>query len=174
MLHQAVLEKGLTDPGEILDSTHHGVQEALRQGHNEVNTNDGMDVSIICIDPVRKVKWAGANRPLVIIGTDGKLVKIDGDKFPVGGVQSNHDRQFITHDVPVGDWAMAYMFSDGYADQFGGDRGKKFMVKRFNTLLLEIHKLDPEEQKRRLEENFSDWRKNHEQVDDVLIVGIEI
>jgi serine phosphatase RsbU (regulator of sigma subunit) len=83
-------------------------------------------------------------------------------------------RNFTTRQIDVGIGGMAYMFTDGYADQFGGERGKKFMVKRFHELLSEIHLLSPDEQKEALRQNFEDWRQNHEQVDDVLIVGIEI
>jgi serine phosphatase RsbU (regulator of sigma subunit) len=70
--------------------------------------------------------------------------------------------------------AMAYMFTDGYADQFGGERGKKFMVKRFHQLLMQIHLKSADDQRKELELSFDAWRHNHEQVDDVLIVGIEI
>ena len=69
---------------------------------------------------------------------------------------------------------MAYLSSDGYADQFGGEKGKKFMVKRFHELLCQIHLHSPEEQKAELMKNFDQWRQNHEQVDDVLIVGVGI
>lgn len=175
LLHQIVLEKGVTDPGEILNNLHRGVQEALRQGHNEINTNDGMDVSIISInDHTKEVKWSGANRPLVIVSPDGELVKIDGNKYPIGGAQYDVNRSFLTHPVKVKDASMAYMFSDGYADQFGGEKGKKFMVKRFHDLLGTIHRKSADEQRVILKENFESWRANHEQVDDVLIVGIEI
>ncbi|HQQ93540.1 MAG TPA: two-component regulator propeller domain-containing protein [Bacteroidia bacterium] len=175
LLHQIVLEKGVTDPGEILNNLHKGVQEALRQGQNEINTNDGMDVSIIAInDQTRDIRWAGANRPLVIIDKNNETVKLDGNKFPVGGAQLDKNREFNTRKVNPSTTAMAYMFSDGYADQFGGDRGKKFMVKRFHDLLTTIHHLPAEEQRLELKKNFENWRANHEQVDDVLVVGIEI
>jgi len=175
LLHQIVLEKGITDPGEILNNLHKGVQEALRQGHNEISTNDGMDVSIIAINDTKKeIKWAGANRPLVMVNKDGELSKLDGNKFPIGGAQYDVNRSFTTHAVNPATAAMAYMFSDGYADQFGGEKGKKFMVKRFHELLGGIHLKSAEEQRTELKKHFEDWRANHEQVDDVLIVGIEI
>lgn len=175
LLHQIVNEKGVTDPAGILNHLHKGIQAALRQGRNEINTNDGMDVSIITInDEKREVKWAGANRPLILIDAEGKLTKYDGDKFPVGGAQLDADRVFTTKLVEVKMASMAYMFSDGYADQFGGDKGKKFMVKRFHDLLGTIHRYSAEEQQSVLLNNFEQWRLNHEQVDDVLIVGIEI
>ena len=154
---------------------HKGVQEALRQGQNEINTNDGMDVSIITINQVNKeVKWAGANRPLVLIDAQGNFNKLDGNKFPVGGAQLNSERVFNTNIVNTSVATMAYMSSDGYADQFGGEKGKKFMVKRFHDLLQTIHLLPADEQRRLLQENFDAWRSNHEQVDDVLVVGLEI
>lgn len=175
LLHQIVLEKGITEPGDILNHLHKGVQDALRQGHNEINTNDGMDVSIIAINDTKKeIKWAGANRPLVIINKSGELTKVDGNKFPIGGAQYDVNRHFTTRNVTVNEASMAYMFSDGYPDQFGGDKGKKFMVKRFHDLLTEIHLMGAEEQRLYLKNEFEKWRMNHEQVDDVLIVGIQI
>ena len=175
LLHQIVLERGVTEPGEILNNLHKGVQEALRQGHNEISTNDGMDVSIITINDAKKeIKWAGANRPLVMVNTDGELSKLDGNKYPIGGAQYDVNRSFTTHAVNASKASMAYMFSDGYADQFGGEKGKKFMVKRFHELLGSIHLKSAEDQRNELKKHFEDWRLNHEQVDDVLIVGIEI
>ncbi len=175
LLHQIVIEKGIVDPAEILNNLHKGIQQSLRQGRNEINTNDGMDVSIITInDTLREVKWAGANRPLVLIDANGNFTKFDGNKFPVGGAQLEADRVFTTHLVDIKMASMAYMFSDGYADQFGGEKGKKFMVKRFHDLLANIHLYPAEEQRRILYDHFQTWRQNHEQVDDVLIVGIEI
>jgi serine phosphatase RsbU (regulator of sigma subunit) len=175
LLHQIVSEKGITDPGDILNHLHRGVQKALRQGQNEIRTNDGMDVSLIAInDASREVRWAGANRPLILIDVEGNFTRYDGDKYPVGGAQADRDRVFTTHIIKPAVATMAYMFSDGYADQFGGDRGKKFMVKRFHSLLSNIHRLEPEAQQDELERQFHAWRQNHEQVDDVLIAGVEI
>lgn len=175
LLHQIVLEKGVTDPGEILNHLHRGVQEALRQGRNEINTNDGMDVSIIAInDKTNEIRWAGANRPLVLVNKDGDLSKLDGNKYPIGGAQYDVNRIFTSHVVNASKASMAYMFSDGYADQFGGEKGKKFMVKRFHELLGSIHLKSAEDQRTDLKHHFENWRANHEQVDDVLIVGIEI
>jgi ligand-binding sensor domain-containing protein/serine phosphatase RsbU (regulator of sigma subunit) len=175
LLRRIVLEKGVTDPGEILNHLHRGVQDALRQGHNEISTNDGMDVSIIAIhDAAGEIRWAGANRPLVLVGQDGELSKLDGNKYPIGGAQYDVNRVFTTHQVRAAAASMAYMFSDGYADQFGGEKGQIFMVKRFHELLARIHLKSAEEQRQELKDHFEKWRLNHEQVDDVLIVGIEI
>ncbi len=175
LLHQIVSERAVTDPSEILNQLHRGVQEALRQGHNEVNTNDGMDVSLMALNnTTNQILWAGANRPLILINANKELIKYEGNKFPVGGAQLDTERKFTTQEIVIQGNCMAYMFTDGYADQFGGEKGKKFMVKRFYELLLEIYTLDVEKQKDRLLVNFDSWKTNHEQVDDVLVIGIEI
>jgi ligand-binding sensor domain-containing protein/serine phosphatase RsbU (regulator of sigma subunit) len=175
LLHQIVLEKGFTDPAVILGALHKGVQEALRQGHNEISTNDGMDVSLISINHEQKLfKWAGANRPLILINDSEEFSKIEGNKFPIGGAQLDVNRVFTSHTIPSHRPMIAYMFSDGYADQFGGDKGKKYMVKRFHELLQQNHKKDMAAQRLELDKSFEQWRGNHEQVDDVLVVGIGI
>ncbi|MBK9283313.1 MAG: SpoIIE family protein phosphatase [Sphingobacteriaceae bacterium] len=175
LLNQIVLEKGITAPDEVLNNLHKGVQDALRQGQNEITTNDGMDLSLITFnDQTGEIHWAGANRPLVMVSNKGEFNKIEGDKYPVGGAQINSVRKFTKHEINVSGPTMLYLFSDGYADQFGGDRGKKFMVKKYYDVLKEIHLKFPEEQKQILLSEFETWRKNHEQVDDVLVAGIAI
>jgi len=175
LLNHIVLENGITDPGSILNALHRGVQAALRQGHNEISTNDGMDVSLLTIDEKHnKMNWAGANRPLVLVSPAAEFSRLEGDKFPVGGAQAHVDRVFSTKAVEVPAGTMAYMFTDGYADQFGGEKGKKFMVKRLHELLVAIHPLPAEEQRAELEKQFLDWKATHEQVDDVLLVGIQL
>ncbi|MBK7311670.1 MAG: SpoIIE family protein phosphatase [Sphingobacteriaceae bacterium] len=175
LMHQIIQEKGITDPGDILNSLHKGVQESLRQGNNEINTNDGMDVSIIALNNNKKTAtWAGANRPLIIISNDGEFSKIDGNKYPIGGSQFDIKREFTTKTIELNKPSMAYLSSDGYADQFGGDNGKKFMVRRYHDLLMEIHLKDMDAQRELLNAAFEGWRKDHEQIDDVLVVGVAL
>ncbi|MBP7810238.1 MAG: SpoIIE family protein phosphatase [Bacteroidia bacterium] len=173
ILNQVVIENGVTDPGKILNGLHKGVQTALKQGQNQVNTNDGMDVSMISVNEATgEVLWAGAFRPVVIVRADGTLDKVDGNKSSVGGAQTSVDRTFTTHTLDLKKQDTIYLYSDGYADQFGGEKGKKYMVKRFNDLLCAIHVYSLSEQQNELEKAFEDWRGNHEQIDDVLVVGI--
>jgi ligand-binding sensor domain-containing protein/serine phosphatase RsbU (regulator of sigma subunit) len=173
ILNQVVIEKGITDPGEILNNLHKGVQQALKQGQNQVNTNDGMDVSMISVNEKSgEIFWAGAFRPVVIVRADGSLEKVDGDKYSVGGAQTNVNRKFHTHKLNLNQQDAIYLYSDGYADQFGGEKGKKYMVKRFNELLCSIHTYDMQEQQNVLLKAFEEWRGLHEQIDDVLVVGI--
>lgn len=173
ILNEVVIEKGVTDPGQILNGLHKGVQQALKQGQNEVNTNDGMDVAMVSVNEITgEILWAGAFRPAVIVKADGTLEKIDGNKYSVGGAQMDIDRTFTTHKLDLKKQDTMYLYSDGYADQFGGDKGKKYMVKRFNDLLCSIHVYSMLEQRNELEKAFEDWRGNHEQIDDVLVVGV--
>lgn len=175
LINQIVQEKGITNPGEILNALHKGVQNALRQGNNEINTNDGMDVSLLSVHLKTGVKlWAGANRPLVIVYGKEELHKLDGNKYPIGGSQFEMKREFTTHEIKLERMASLYMFTDGYADQFGGDAGKKFMVRRFNQLLQEINGMEMPQQRNMLNLEFENWRNNHEQIDDVLVVGIAL
>jgi ligand-binding sensor domain-containing protein/serine phosphatase RsbU (regulator of sigma subunit) len=175
LMHQIIQEKGIVDPGGILNALHKGVQESLRQGSNEINTNDGMDVSIIALnDSSKQTLWAGANRPLILITNDGEFDKLDGNKYPIGGSQFDIKREFTTRSIQLNKPSMAYLFSDGYADQFGGDKGKKFMVKRFHDLLMDIHLKDINQQRDLLNAAFEEWRKGHEQIDDVLVVGVAL
>lgn len=175
LLNQIVSEKGNFDPGTILNELHKGVQAALKQGQNQVDTNDGMDISILAINTdTREGLWAGAFRNLVVVKENGTLEKTEGNKYPIGGAHFDLHRTYQTHKLSFAKNDMLYMFSDGYADQFGGEKGKKFMVKRFHDHLLMIHQLPVAEQQRELEQVFDNWKGNYEQVDDVLVIGIKL
>jgi ligand-binding sensor domain-containing protein/serine phosphatase RsbU (regulator of sigma subunit) len=175
LLNQIISEKGIFDPGIILQELHKGIRSALKQGQNKVHTNDGMDVSIIAINTeTNECLWSGAFRSLVIINNDNKLEKIEGNKYSVGGSQLNSNRVFTTHLRTLQPNDAIYMFTDGYADQFGGPKGKKFMAKRFYQSLKQINKLDIHHQSQELENQFNDWKGIQEQVDDVLVVGLKI
>ncbi|MCC7302369.1 MAG: SpoIIE family protein phosphatase [Bacteroidia bacterium] len=174
LLSQIVMEKGITDPGLILNELNAGVRAALRQGIHEVDTKDGMDVALCVINPeTREVQFSGAFRPLVIVH-EGKLEKVDGTKFPIGGSQMDNERVFTTSARTMEKGDTLYMFSDGYADQFGGERGKKFMLKKLNELFLAIQELGMNRQKEELDQTIETWRGHHEQVDDILIIGVRL
>jgi ligand-binding sensor domain-containing protein/serine phosphatase RsbU (regulator of sigma subunit) len=175
LLNQIVSEKGIYNPGDILQELHKGVQAALKQDQHHSDNNDGMDVSIVTINTkTKECWWAGAFRTLVLIKATGELEKIEGDKYPIGGSQLDSNRIFTTHTLHLNKNDSIYLFSDGYADQFGGEKGKKFMVKKFHQNLLAIHHLAMNEQKQELENQFNDWKANYEQVDDVLVIGIKM
>ena len=175
LLNQIVVEKGFFDPGQILEELHKGVQNALKQGHNDVDTNDGMDVSLLALNTeTKECLWAGAFRTLVIVDDEGELEKIEGNKYPVGGAQLDSARIFTTQKRQLKKNDCLYMTTDGYADQFGGIKGKKFMVKQFHENLKSIHQYNVLEQQKELENQFNDWKGSFEQVDDVLVIGIKM
>jgi serine phosphatase RsbU (regulator of sigma subunit) len=175
LLNQIVSEKGFYDPGKILEELHKGVQAALKQGHNDVDTNDGMDVAMMALNTeTRECLWAGAFRGLVIINDEGDIEKIDGNKYPVGGAQLDSERVFTTHKRQLQKNDCVYMSTDGYADQFGGPKGKKFMVRQFHDNLKSVHQYSVAEQQKELENQFNEWKGNFEQIDDVLVIGIKV
>ncbi|MBN8697444.1 MAG: SpoIIE family protein phosphatase [Bacteroidetes bacterium] len=172
LLNQIISENGITEPDLILNALHQGVQAALKQGTNVVDTSDGMDVALCSIDTqTNEVKYAGAYRPLYIVNGQ-EFKKIDADKNPIGGSQLDPDRKFTCHTIQLKRGDTLYMSSDGYADQFGGEKGKKFMVKRFNELLLSIQDKNMQTQANELEETFNQWKGSYQQVDDILVIGI--
>ncbi len=172
LLNQIISENGITQPDEILNALHRGVQAALKQGTNVVDTSDGMDVAICCIDTKNnELQYAGAYRPLFIVNNQ-KFDKIEADKNPIGGSQLDADRKFTAHNIKINKGDTIYMASDGYADQFGGEKGKKFMVKRFNELMLEMQSQSMEEQCKTLDQTFETWRGGYQQIDDILVIGI--
>lgn len=177
LLNQIVAERGVFDPGLILNELHKGVQSALKQGQHQsqTHTNDGMDVCLLALNTeTKECLYAGAFRSLVIVNSNGDIEKIDGNKYPVGGAQLDSERTFTTHVRTLQKNDCLYMFSDGYADQFGGEKGKKFMVKRFHDSLTTIHQYSILEQHKELERQFNFWKGDYAQVDDVLVIGIKI
>ncbi len=173
LLNQIISENGIIQPDQILNALHNGVQAALKQGTNVVDTSDGMDVALCAIDTKNnEIKYAGAYRPIYILN-DNKFEKIEANKFSIGGSQLDVERKFTCHTIKYQKGDTLYMSSDGYADQFGGDKGKKFMIKRYNELLLSIYKKDMQEQSQILEETIEGWRGDYQQVDDILVIGIK-
>ena len=171
LLNQIISENGITEPDQILNALHKGVQSALKQGTGVVDTSDGMDVAICVIDENNtELQFAGAFRPLFMF-RNGVFDKIEADKFPIGGSQLDAERRFTMRRITINKGDTFYMTSDGYADQFGGDQGKKFMVKRFNELLVSIQDKPMEEQGRIVEETFYRWKGDYQQIDDVLMFG---
>ncbi len=174
LLNQIVLEKGILEPDQILNHLNEGVRAALKQDHHEQDTTDGMDIAICSFDLERKeILFAGALRPLIVI-RKGLLSKVESDRFPIGGSQDTRDKKFTVHRFFVDSGDTLYMFSDGFADQFGGQKGKKFMMKNLLEKLTTIQDKTMKEQSAVLESTFENWKTGYQQVDDVLIVGVRI
>ena len=177
LLNQIVIENEITSAAEILNQLHLGVKNALKQEQAMTESKDGMDISLCVFDrQEEEIEYAGAYRPLYIVNPSdgGKIKKIVGDKFPVGGSHFGAERSFTCNKIPYVKGQLIYMFTDGFADQFGGPSEKKFMIKRFDEMLLTNKALPLHDQAKTLENTFDDWKKSLEQVDDVLVLGIKL
>ncbi|MBN1187770.1 MAG: SpoIIE family protein phosphatase [Bacteroidales bacterium] len=173
-LDKIVKEYGITQPGEILSQLNKEVTMTLHQQIEKSQIDavkDGMDLSLTCYDPKKKtLQYAGAYNPLILI-RNSEIIEIRGDKFAIGRSDENLDKKFTNHDMPVEEGDSIYIFSDGYADQFGGEKGKKFMIKPLKNLLVAIQEKNMEEQKDFLNHTIEAWKGEYEQVDDILIMG---
>jgi len=181
LLNEIVTEKNITQPAEILDELHAGVKTSLKQSESENERRDGMDIALCSLNEEGTIlEYAGANRPLWIFRKNKQgeeaFEMIKANKFPIGGMelQENEKRKFTNHAIPVEKGDMIYVFSDGYADQFGGPKGKKFMVGNMQKLACEIYMKPVKEQEKILIQAFLDWKGELEQIDDVLVIGFRI
>ncbi|MDF1672968.1 MAG: two-component regulator propeller domain-containing protein [Vicingaceae bacterium] len=187
LLNKIVGEYGIVQPAKILDELNKGVASTLENDEGSEGIRDGMDIALCCFDKKKRtIEYAGAYNSLYIASkedlssdtikltadNDGgiKLFEVKANRFPIGNY-SEETKKFTNHTIHLNEGDTVYLFSDGYADQFGGVNGKKYRYKRFKELLLSINNLSMDEQKRLLEKEFSDWMGNHEQIDDVIIIG---
>jgi CheY-like chemotaxis protein len=172
-LNETVKKKQHTEPGDILAELRTHVMSSLHQTGKFGEAQDGMDISICIIDLKKlSLKFAGANNPVYIVN-NRRFKEIKGDRMPVG-INVNFDKPFTTHEVEIENGDSIYMFTDGYADQFGGPKGKKFRYKYFKELIYGINGTPMTKQKEIVEQTFHKWRDDFEQVDDVLVMGIKI
>jgi serine phosphatase RsbU (regulator of sigma subunit)/Tfp pilus assembly protein PilF len=171
-LTRAVREYRFTDPGKILDKVRELVLETFENSESVVN--DGMDISLCVYDMKSKqLLWAGANRPLWYYdGNCGEMEEISGTKQPIGA--TDNPLSFTTHRRYLTTQHVIYLFTDGYADQFGGPKGKKLKTANLKKQLIEIGNKDMPEQEQLLKEMFDSWRGSHQQVDDVCIIGVRL
>ncbi len=173
-LNNAVTVQKARKASDILNELNKGVIQTLNENTGETSIKDGMDMTLCVFDfKNKKLDFAGANNPLIHI-RDNNMNKIKGDRFPIGAFVDGQEQLFANNEIRLLDGDMIYMFSDGYADQFGGPENKKFFTKRFEQLLFEIHNYSLEEQKEKLKTTLFDWMGNNDQVDDILVIGIRI
>lgn len=188
-LNRCVKEFGLTEPAKILDKLTQLVEETFEKSEDRMR--DGMDISLCKVDlDSRTIEYAGANNPLWIISKNNELntgkervspvLNYDGnnlfeikpDKQPIGRYEDR--KPYTNHTVRLAESDRIYLFSDGYADQFGGPKGKKFKYKPFKHLLLSTFNSAMKEQMRKIDTEFETWKRDYEQVDDVCIFGVQL
>ncbi len=179
-MNRAVKEFKLTEPAKILDKVRELVMETFRSGEQvgEINIEDikdGMDISLCLLNTkTNELEYSGANNPLWILRKDGEeMEEIKADKQPIG-VYHDANKPFTNHTVKLNKEDSIYLFSDGFADQFGGEKGKKLKYKPFKNMLISLRDKSLGEQKIILTAEFKKWKGEMEQIDDVCIMSVKI
>ncbi len=174
ILTQTVNVLGLSKPALILNEANTQLSKKLNQDPEEATVRDGMDISLIAINFKKlKIEFAGANNPLWII-RNNKMIQINGDKFPIGAFVGEELQKFSNHEYELVKGDCIYIFTDGFADQFGGPKGKKYKYKQFESILMTNHQLPMDKQQVILSKTINDWMGDLEQIDDILVIGIRI
>jgi serine phosphatase RsbU (regulator of sigma subunit) len=171
-LREIIVKEYMTHPGVILRKLRKEIINVLKQKGESGEQKDGMDMALISIDiETKMMQFSGANNPLYLI-RDGELIEYKGDKMPIA-IYEKMDK-FSTLDIQLQTGDQIFLSSDGYPDQFGGPKGKKFKYKPFKQLLLDNSSKPMSEQLEILDKNFIDWKGHLEQIDDVVVLGIKI
>ena len=172
-LNEIVNKQNVLQANEILNKLRKNVVDSLHLTGKEGEAQDGMDIAVLVIDHKKKqLEYAGAYNPLYLI-RNNELREYKADKMPIG-IHFMKNDSFTNNILDYQDKDCLYIFSDGYMDQFGGDKGIKFMAKKFKELILSIHTKKFDEQAEILLSTFNQWRGNIAQIDDVLIVGLKL
>ena len=176
-LNRAVNEFGLREPAKILDKLSELTEESFKQSGKE-ELRDGMDISLIMLNKsdLKKQKefqleYAGANNPLWVIREGTLFEEVKANKQPIGKFEAR--QPFTNHKIKLKKGDAVFLFTDGYADQFGGANGKKFKYKQLQELIITNNQLKYPFLKSLLAQSFETWKKNYEQVDDVCLMGIK-
>jgi len=170
---EEAIKEGATSPKDIFNKARKFIIERLKKDGSENGGKDGMDASILCFNADKsKMTYTAAQNPIWII-RGGEIIQIKGEKMPVGKHANDH-MPFIGGEFDLKKGDQIYTLTDGYQDQFGGPKGKKFMIKRMREYVLSISHLTMQEQYKKIDEVFMDWKGEMEQVDDVCVIGIKI
>lgn len=173
LLEKIVGEYKILQPAKILDKLSEEIITTLRQD-NHKSVKDGMDISICSIDfTERKVEFAGANNPLYLV-RNGEMIVVDADTINIGKSYSGEVKHYSNKVMDLQEGDCLYTFSDGYVDQFGGKKGKKFLSKRFRELLVKTAELPIEEQEARLADVMEQWKGERRQLDDMIVFGVKV
>jgi serine phosphatase RsbU (regulator of sigma subunit) len=172
ILNEAIIEKEISRPDQILNEARKEIIRSLNpEGGDE--SKDGMDCILCALDLKNgKMQYACANNSFFLVRNNEMIIS-ETDKMPVG-LSHDNQRSFRIHELELKKGDTLYLITDGYADQFGGEKGKKYKYKPLQELLLKIHTEDSEKQKEILNKDFEEWKGHLEQVDDVCLIGIKI
>jgi serine phosphatase RsbU (regulator of sigma subunit)/ligand-binding sensor domain-containing protein len=173
LIKETIQMLNIIEPDEILTSLHSMMVASLE--HKKGESIEGMDMGVCVIDFEKKeVAFSGAKNPLVYV-QNNELKIIKGNKMPVGGIRPDEEREFEKHVISFeNNPTTFYLYSDGFQDQFGGEKGRKYLATRFRELLFSIHQKPIEAQREYLDSELNNWKINTDQIDDVLVVGFKV
>lgn len=191
LLNRAVNEKDLTRPADILQHLDMGVTDTLRQNQEDDAVKDGMDLSLCTFNSkTKELQFAGAFNNLWVVRKnfssshtpssdkevlfEDSLLEVKADKFPIGSNTDGVADNYTNHKIQLQKGDYIYLYSDGFADQFGGPKGKKFKYNALKKLLVSIHDLSPAQQHEAIKKAYEDWKGNLEQIDDILVIGVRV
>jgi serine phosphatase RsbU (regulator of sigma subunit)/lipopolysaccharide biosynthesis regulator YciM len=172
MLDDMARRNAQVTPADILKEVNTQLMSMLHQNTENTTGKFGMDISLIKFDKQKKeITFSGAHNPLIIVNRDGQINEIKADRVSIGTTLNCF---FTNHTVQVKEGDMVYLYSDGYQDQIGGEKRKKFLSFHLKELIQQIHALDAEKQKEELNSKHMEWRSKTDQTDDILIIGLKI
>ncbi len=176
LLLNAIVENGNSckTPSEVLAELHKAVVQTLKQDAEGNKAADGMDAALCRIDFEKKeLLFSGAHLPLLLL-RDGELATFKGDKFPVGGMQYRNRNTYSDHTIQLKEKDRVFVFSDGIIDQVGGEENMKWMTSRLKEFIIENQEVSMTDFKETISQKFEEFKGEHKQVDDVLLIGVEI
>jgi serine phosphatase RsbU (regulator of sigma subunit) len=174
ILENIVNDKKIHEPAKILDTLHEEIRKKLRQ--HETPNRDGMDMALISYTPkTKELQFAGAKNPLILI-QDKKVKRVKGNIKPIGGeiFELTEKQTFKQHNITIEKPATLYIFSDGFADQLGGEKNRKYMKTKFRDFLFKNHEAPLKKQHDLIAEEFNRWTGNKAQIDDIIVIGIKL
>ena len=170
---EEAIKEGSTHPNDIFNKTRQFIINRLKKDGSSEGGKDGMDASIVCFDfKKNKFSYTAAQNPIWVI-RNSELIEIKPEKMPIGK-HDNDNMPFLGGDFEIEKGDQIYTLTDGFQDQFGGPRGKKFMIKKMREYILSISHLPMKEQHQLIKEAFTNWKGDIEQVDDVCVIGVRI
>ncbi len=172
LMNQVIRDEHIIMPAEALRLLDIKLGMLLKKSTDK-SANDGMDIALCSLNlKTNKLLYAGAHRPLLVARATG-IIEFKPNKLSIGGYDMG-DKHFTHHEIDLEYNDIVYLFTDGFTDQFGGPKGKKFKFKQLKQLLLSVHDKPMPEQRRLIDASFRDWKQNQEQVDDILLMGVKI
>ena len=174
LLNQVINQQKLSKPSEILNAMSKGLYETLQLSDSESIVKDSMDISLCAINIKNlTMEYAGANNPIYII-RNKDLIELKANKYSIGEPFNNMFNGYENKQLQLKENDAVYLFSDGYIDQFGGKKRKKFLSRQFKKVLTDIQDFSMDQQKAKLEEIFYNWKGEIEQYDDIMVIGLKI